>query len=270
MTHIPEIEPRARVEYQFERHLAPRAAFGWLRAGWRDLCVSPGPGLVYGAVICFISLAVVAAIYTLSYDYILFPALSGFLIVGPFMAIGLYEQSRRIALKKTASLAQMVNAKAASPGQLFYMGTLLCVLMLLWMRAAVLLYSIVFGLTPFPGMEHIIDMLLYTDKGFILLVVGSLVGALFASFSFAISVFSVPMLLNERVDALTALGTSMAMVWRNLPVMLCWGAIVLALSILGIATFMLGFVVIFPVLGYATWHAYLDIRQPESISGRKK
>lgn len=265
MSHIPEVEAPVRGERKYERHMEAAVAFKWLRAGWSDLRTSPMPGLIYGAIISLISLAIVGAIYNLSYDYILFPALSGFLIIGPFMAIGLYEQSRRIAANKPVTLANVLRVKAASPNQLLYMGVLLCVLMLLWMRAAVLLYPIVFGLTPFSGMDTILDTLLYTDKGRILLAVGTMVGALFASFSFAISVFSVPMLLNERTDALTALGTSMAMVWRNLPVMICWGAIVMVLTIVAIFTGMLGFVVIFPILGHATWHAYLDIRQPEQL-----
>ena len=267
MSHIPEVEPPIRPIRHYEHQLHVSVAFAWLRAGWKDLCVAPLPGLFYGLIICLISLLVVASLYKLAFDYILFPALSGFLIIGPFMAIGLYEESRRIAARRTAKLLDVVRVRAASPGQLLYMGVLLCVLMLLWMRAAVLLYSIVFGLTPFTGTEHIVETLLYTDKGKILLIVGSLVGALFAAFSFAISVFSVPMLLNERTDALTALGTSMTMVWRNLPVMLCWGGIVMVLSVFSILTGMLGFIVVFPVLGHATWHAYLDIRRPESVAG---
>lgn len=267
MSYIPEVEPPIRGARRFERHFGMSVAFTWLRAGWRDLCAAPFPGFVYGLIICLISLAVVAAMYKLAFDYILFPALSGFLIIGPFMAIGLYEESRRIAAKKDIKAMDVIRVKAASPGQLLYMGVLLCVLMLLWMRAAVLLYSILFGLTPFTGTEHIVETLFFTDKGVVLLVVGSFVGALFAAFSFAISVFSVPMLLNERTDALTALGTSMVMVWRNLPVMLCWGAIVMVLTVFSILTGMLGFIVTFPVLGHATWHAYLDIRQPDSVSG---
>ena len=79
-----------------------------------------------------------------------------------------------------------------------------------------------------------------------MLVVGSAVGGLFAAFSFAISAFSIPMLLDERVDALTAMGTSMALVWNNLPVMLTWGAIVLALFLLSLATGLLGLIIVFP------------------------
>ena len=90
--------------------------------------------------------------------------------------------------------------------------------------------------------------------------VGGAVGGLFAAFSFAISVFAIPMQLDKRVDALTAMGSSMALVWNNLPVMLTWGAIVLALTLIGIATGLVGLIVIFPLLGHGTWHCYKAIR----------
>ena len=128
--------------------------------------------------------------------------------------------------------------------------------MLLWMRAAVIIYALFFGLLPFPGLPDIAAMLFTTPTGWALLIVGTAVGALFAAFSFAISAFSIPMLLEERVDALTAMGTSMALVWNNLPVMLTWGAIVLALFLLSLVTGLLGLIVVFPLLGHGTWHAY--------------
>ena len=109
-------------------------------------------------------------------------------------------------------------------------------------------------------MNEIVPMLLTTPTGWVLLLVGSAVGALFAAFAFAISVFAVPMLLEERTDAMTALGTSMAMVWNNLAVMIAWGAIVLGLFVLSMATGFLGLILVFPVLGHATWHAYSAIR----------
>jgi uncharacterized membrane protein len=97
-----------------------------------------------------------------------------------------------------------------------------------------------------------------------MLIVGSAVGALFASFSFAISAFSIPMQLEQRVDALTAMGTSFALVGKNLPVMLTWGAIVLGLFLLSLATGLLGLIVVFPVLGHGTWHAYETMKAAPS------
>ncbi len=103
-------------------------------------------------------------------------------------------------------------------------------------------------------------MLFTTPTGWAMLVVGTLVGGLFAAFAFAISVFSIPMLLDRRTDALTAMGTSMAMVWNNIVPMIAWGAIVLVLFIVSIATLLIGLIVIFPLLGHATWHAYRAMR----------
>ena len=92
-----------------------------------------------------------------------------------------------------------------------------------------------------------------------MLVVGTAIGALFAAFSFAISAFSIPMMLNERVDALTAMGKSTALVWYNLPVMFTWGTIVLALVFVGLVTGLAGLIIVFPVVGHGTWHAYRAI-----------
>jgi uncharacterized membrane protein len=103
-------------------------------------------------------------------------------------------------------------------------------------------------------------MLFTTLPGLSLLVTGTLVGGLFAAFAFGVSVFAVPMLLEERTDALTAMGISLTLVWNNLPVMLSWGAIVVGLFALAVLTGFLGMIVIFPVLGHATWHAYRAIR----------
>jgi len=127
----------------------------------------------------------------------------------------------------------------------------------------VLIYALFCGLVPFPSLEHIAPMLFTTPVGWAMLIVGSAVGGLFAAFSFAISAFSIPMMLDRRVDALTAMGSSMALVWNNLPVMLTWGAIVLALFLLSLATGMLGLIIVFPLLGHGTWHAYRAIHPRE-------
>lgn len=103
-------------------------------------------------------------------------------------------------------------------------------------------------------------MLFTTPTGWAMLLVGTAVGALFAAFSFAISALSVPMMLEEKIDALTAMGSSLAFVWYNARVLLTWGAIVLALFLASLATGLIGLVVVFPVLGHGTWHAYRAIR----------
>ena len=252
--------PGISLAEQRRRHLPASAAFGWLLAGWRDLWRNPLPSLLYGLAVFLLSLAVVWCLFRLQLDYILFPALASFMVVGPLVAIGLYRKSRDIEEGIRPSLSRMILVKAASGAQVWFTGAILCLLMLVWMRAAVIIYALFMGLRPFPGLDRIVAMLFTTTEGLGMIIVGTVVGGLFAAFSFAISTFAIPMLLAEKTDAFTAMGTSISLVFRNLPVMLAWGAIVLALTVVGIATGFLGLIVIFPLLGHGTWHSYRAIR----------
>ncbi len=125
--------------------------------------------------------------------------------------------------------------------------------------SADLLYALFFGLTPFPGATDALTNVLTTPRGWTLIAAGTLVGGLFAAFAFAISVFSIPMLVAWRTDALTAMGSSFAMTVQNLRPMIAWGALVTAGLVLSAATGLLGLIVVFPVLGHGTWHAYATI-----------
>ncbi|MGB3643779.1 MAG: DUF2189 domain-containing protein [Mesorhizobium sp.] len=245
---------------QRRRNLPASAAFGWLAHGWRDLWDRPGPSLAYGLAVFLASVIIVWGLFAFELDYILFPALAGFMVVGPLVAIGLYQKSYAIENGEPVSLNRMLFVKANAGAQVLYTGAILCLLMLVWMRAAVIIYALFFGLRPFPGLDHITEMLFTTSEGWGMLLVGTVVGGLFAAFSFAISVFSVPMLLDEEVDAFTAMGTSISMVWRNLPVMVMWGAIVSVLFVFSVVTALVGLIIVFPLLGHATWHAYKAIR----------
>ncbi|NIJ15440.1 DUF2189 domain-containing protein [Sphingobium vermicomposti] len=241
---------------RLQRHLPPFVGIRWLGAGWRDLTHRPIPSLAYGLVVFLLSIAAIATLLLYGRDYILFPALAGFMIVAPLLAIGLYEKSRLREQGGEIGLRQMLVVKPAAGPQVFFTGVLLSLLMLLWMRSAVLIYALFFGVRSFPGLSHITAFLVTDPVGWIILGVGTMIGGLFAAFAFAISVFAIPMLLDRKVDALTAMGTSMALVWNNLAPMIVWGGIVLALFVLCVATGLLGLIVIFPWIGHATWHAY--------------
>ena len=245
---------------QRRRRLPARVALGWLSDGWRDLWRNPLPSLLYGFAVFLLSVAVVWCLFHLELDYILFPALAGFMVVGPLVAIGLYRKSLDLEEGIAPSLSRMIFVKTDSGAQVWYTGAILCLLMLVWMRAAVIIYALFVGLRPFPGLDHVVAMLLSTPEGLGMVVVGTVVGGLFAAFSFAISTFAIPMLLAERTDTFTAMGTSISLVFRNLPVMLAWGAIVLSLTVLALATGLLGLIIIFPLLGHGTWHSYRAIR----------
>lgn len=244
---------------RFARHLPPRIALDWLAAGWRDLRSDPVPSLAYGLALALISYAVLWALNASHLLYLALPALSGFLIVGPFLAAGLYRKSRRLSAGETLRLPEMIAFRPASGAQLAFAGLLLGLLVLFWLRAADLLYALFFGLSPFPGAGDALMNVLTTPRGWGLLVTGTLVGGLFAALAFAISVFSIPMLVSERTDALTALGLSFAMTTANLGPMLAWAAIVTVGLALAALSGLLGLVVIFPVLGHGTWQAYIAI-----------
>jgi uncharacterized membrane protein len=252
----PVLPPVGATKTDWRRDVTPQTAFVWLHAGWRDFRQSPGVSLVYGILVFAISFLTIFSLFRFGHDYILLPALSGFLVVAPLAATGLYEKSRRLMAGTPVTLADMMFVRIRSGGQIVFVGLLLCMLMLLWNRAAVLLYALFFGLRPFPGLHDVLPLLLHTPAGWGLIIVGSLIGGLFAAFSFAISVFAIPRLLDERIDALTAMGQSMALVWNNLSVMFTWGAIVVGLFALSVATGLVGLIIVFPVLGHATWHAY--------------
>jgi len=242
-----------------QRNLSVLAGFRWLLAGWRDLRATPGSSIAYGIVVFLLSIAFIWTLFEFGRDYILFPALAGFLIVAPFLALGLYAKSRAIGQGKQIGLVSMLSTRPSAGAQVFFAGLLLCLLMLLWTRAAVLLWALFFGVTAFPGLENIASLLFGSAYGWLMLLVGTAIGALFAAFAFAISVFAMPMMLDRKVDALTAMGTSMRLVWNNLIPMIAWGSIVIALFALCVATGLIGMIVIFPLLGHATWHAYLAV-----------
>lgn len=260
MAPIPAVVPPLPREHSWKRNVPRAAAYGWLSAGWRDFTIHPTASVSYGVLVFLVSVVTTVGLFALHLDYILFPAFAGFMVAGPIIGIGLYEKSRRIEQGKPVSLWNMIFVKPESGGQILFAGVLLLGLTLLWMRTAVILYALFFGLQPFPGLDRIVPMLFTTQIGWAMLLVGGAVGGLFAAFAFAISAFSIPMLLSERTDALTAMGTSMALVWNNLPVMLTWAAIMLVLIFAGMVTGLLGMIVVFPVLGHGSWHAYRAMR----------
>ncbi|MBL0935440.1 MAG: DUF2189 domain-containing protein [Rhizobiaceae bacterium] len=249
---------------RLQRNLPVFEGFRWLRAGWRDLWTSPMPSLAYGVGVFLLSVAFIWTLVAFGRDYILLPALGGFLIVAPFLAVGLYEKSRAIEEGRRVTLANMLRIRPAAGAHIFFAGLLIMLLVLLWNRAAVLIWALFFGVTAFPGLDNILGLLFGTAYGWTMVLVGSAIGGLFAAFAFAISVFSVPMMLDRKIDAPTAMGVSMKLVWNNLVPMIAWGAMVMVLFALCVATGLLGMIVIFPLLGHATWHAYRAIAVTEA------
>ena len=257
---LPKIVPPLPRPNLQARNLPRSTAFEWLRDGWRDLWTNPLPSLLYGFVVFAVSALVVWGMFRFEVDYFFFPALSGFMVLGPLIAAGLYEKSRRLEQGERTTFSQMIFVRPASTYPGAFLGLILLLLFLLWQRAAVLLAALHIGVRGFPGFDELLPMIFTTWLGWSLLITGTFVGGIFAAFGYAISVFSVPMMLEERTDALSAMGISMSLVWNNLAVMVAWGAIVVGLFAVSVLTGFLGLIVIFPLLGHATWHAYRAIR----------
>ena len=257
---LPKIVPPLPRPNEKALNLPRRTAFGWLKSGWQDLRTNPVPSLLYGLAVFAVSTAVVWGMFRFEVDYFLLPALSGFMVLGPLIATGLYEKSRRLEQGERAGILGMLFVRPASTYQAVFLGLILLLLFMLWQRAAVLLYALHIGVRPFPGFDEAGPWLFTTWMGWSLLIIGTLVGGLFAAFAFAVSVFAAPMMLEEKTDALTAMGISLSLVWNNLAVMLAWAAIVVGLFAVSVLTVFVGLIVIFPLLGHATWHAYRAIR----------
>jgi len=255
---LPPHEPPLRRAVDHNRGLAAGAPLLWLARGWRDLWTRPGLSLAYGLGVTVLSYGVIYAMVVLDWVQVLFPALAGFLVVGPVLATGLYEKSRRLAAGEKLSLRHMLLPRGGL--HVFFVGAVLMTLMLVWMRAAIIIYALFFGWRAFPGFDHVVSMLFTTTPGLFMLLVGTAVGGLFAAFSFAIGAFSVPMVLDRKVDAFSAMGLSLSYVASNMPATLVWAALVVLLILVGIATGLVGLILIFPLLGHATWHAYMAVR----------
>lgn len=257
---LPPLHPPQQASAAFARNLPSSVALKWLALGFRDLTLQPLTSLAYGTFLFVLSLAILGLLYALGLLYLALPAIAGFMIIGPFLALGLYHKSRLLAEGGRPSFVDIALCRPASGSQIAFAGLLLSMLLVFWLRSADLLYALFFGLSPFPGAGEALQNVLMSTRGWVLISVGSMVGAVFAAFAFAISLFSLPMMMEEKCDALTALGTSFAMTAQNRAVSLVWGLIVAAGIALSVWTGFLGLIVVFPILGHGTWHAFRDIR----------
>lgn len=237
------------------RSIAPEAPWTWLAAGWQDIRRVPRVSLAYGVAFSLISAALTFGLFYLGIVYLLLPLAAGFMLLGPLLAVGLYEASRRLEAGEPVRFRDVAFVSTRAPGQLAFIGILLMLFMLAWVRIATLLFAL-FMQSSFPPFEQWVSVLLFTANGLGLLVVGGTVGAALAVAAFALSAISVPMLLVRDIDAVTAMIASVEAVKRNFWPMLLWGWLITVLVGLGLATLYVGLAITFPLVGHATWHAY--------------
>ncbi len=228
------------------------APFGWLAAGWRDLRAHPGIGLFYG--VCFWLMALtLGAVFRAKPEYTLTIA-SGCLLVGPFLAMGLYEVSRRRERGLTPELSASLTCWDAHLRSMGMLVLVLIVLELLWGRASLVVFAVFFN-TGMPSTTGVIRAVFNPDN-LEFVAVYLAVGGMFAALVFSTAVVSIPMILDRDTDAISAAITSIRVVFSNPGVMLLWGVLLTALIAAALLPWGLGLILIGPLLGHASWHAY--------------
>ena len=225
-----------------------------LGAGWRDFVAMPRFGMFFGGFYVLAGLAIGWATLAGGNLTWLIPAIAGFPLVAPFVAVGLYEASRRRAAGEPLSWRAVLGAlKGHDDDQILSMGVIVFVAFSFWMIVAHAIFAVFVGES---GMGRDPVAALTTPAGLAMLAVGSAVGGLMAFAFYAMTVISLPLLVERKVDFLTAIIASLKVVRRNFAVMLGWAAMIAALLFVAMLPAFLGLMVALPVLGHATWHLY--------------
>jgi uncharacterized membrane protein len=243
----PEIEP---LLYPCNK-LGFDAPLRWLKLGWRDMRRAMHQSMIYGAGMTLFSYLVLALAWTDGNTVMLFTLAIAFILMGPVLAFGLYSISRQIEQGRVPRLGMcLIESRNHLRNELLFALVMLVVL-LVWARAA----SMVHVFFPIGEDLGVVGWLQF-------LAVGSAVGSIFATIVFSASVVALPMMLDRGTDAITSALTSVNAVIDNKGVMLLWAMLIVGLMAIGFATLLLGLVLVLPLIGHATWHAYRETVKP--------
>lgn len=227
-----------------------------LALGWQDFRRAPVLGLIFAGVYVIGGWLILWAFTGRGALWWSLPASAGFPILGPFIACGYYEISRRLEagerLSRSAIFGVIFRQKDR---QIPSMAAVVVVFFLFWNFLAHMIFALFLGNATMTNVSSSLAVFA-TPEGMTMLLVGTIVGAVFATLLFALSVVSLPMLLDREVDFVTAMLTSFAVVVESPLVMLGWGAFVAGALFLAMLPGFLGLFIVLPLLGHATWHLY--------------
>lgn len=230
--------------------------------GLRDFQAAPLYGMALGALYCVAGIAIVLSVTSLGMSYLAYPLAAGFALLGPFVAVGFYEISRKREAGQTASLSDIRTAMTSRP-EIGWMAFVTLFIFIMWMYQARFLMALFFGLNAsFSSLPQFITTVLTTTEGLIFLLVGNMVGAFLAIVLFSLTVVSFPLLLDRDVDCVTAMITSVRAVAQSPVPLLAWALMIVVLLVLAALPFFVGLIVVLPVLGHTTWHLYRRLIVP--------
>ncbi|MGD9538698.1 MAG: DUF2189 domain-containing protein [Alphaproteobacteria bacterium] len=237
--------------------------WNWLAAGWRDLLRSPGVSLAYGALYAIAGCVLTYVLITLGAWYVILPLAAGFLLLGPLLAVGLYEASRRHEAGEPVTLGVALDAWRRNKAPLFTLGVLLMAAVLLWIYAAMFLFAMFYG-----GVGISIDAFFadtfFSFRTIWFLLIGVGVGAVIATVVFSMSAVAFPMIVDRReTSGITAVLTSVKAVRRNWWPMMLWAGLIVVFSLAGLVVIYAGLIVTLPLIGHASYHAYRGLVMPE-------
>ncbi|WP_037262329.1 DUF2189 domain-containing protein [Roseivivax halodurans] len=228
-----------------------------LRAGWEDLMASRADALVLCLLYPILGMALVFTAMTQSLMPLLFPLMSGFVLIGPLAALGLYEMSRQREAGRPINWTSAFDVMAAPAfGAILVLGLYLAAIMVVWLLAARLIFESTMGPELPASLWMFLGNVATTPEGWTMAIVGIAIGAAFAVLVLATAVISFPLLLDRNIGVPNAIVTSLRVFFKNPGVILAWGGIVAGLLVLGTIPALVGLAVTLPILGHASWHLY--------------